>query len=187
MVQALEPRKWMHKHISVWRGLKDSSVWGVFKQSFSVVASNLLRQLAKGGGERLSILSCLVHSKIGNSLYYSPASPEIVIAARGKRRNLLEITEYLSLPVVHYSWYGPVKRLSQIRRLSSEFAMAAVGFVTQFETWWGWGNDAFYSSRTSLASNVLHNKLYCMALPVSQLQLNGGTLHFQHLYWLLEH
>lgn len=129
MVQALEPRKWMHKHISVWRGLKDSSVWGVFKQSFSVVASNLLRQLAKGGGERLSILSCVAHSKIGNSLYYSPASPEIVIAARGKRRNLLGMTEYLSLPY-SYSWYGPVKRLSEIRRLSSEFAMAAVGFVT---------------------------------------------------------
>lgn len=71
-----------------------------------------------------------MHSRIGNSFYYGPASPVVVITARGKRKNLLGITEYLSLPVVHYSLYCPVKRLSEIRRLSSEFTMAAVGFVT---------------------------------------------------------
>lgn len=44
-----------------------------------------------------------MHNRIGNSFYYGPASPVVVITARGKRKNLLGITEYLSLPVVHYS------------------------------------------------------------------------------------
>lgn len=44
-----------------------------------------------------------MHSRIGNSFYYGRASPVVVITARGKRKNLLGITEYLSLPVVHYS------------------------------------------------------------------------------------